>query len=295
VRNVGTDIVADDELSLRDIGRVIFAGRRLVIVSTIVSSVACAMWALLSTTIYRSSAVLVAVKIDSRAGAISPSTLGQIGSLASLAGLSLEPRDSRLEEAIAVLQSRAFIEQFIADHKLMPALFPRKWDAQAQHWAVSESRIPTPWKGYRYFIKKILTVERDKKTGLVTISVDWKNRTDAADWANEIVDRVNNEMRSRALNEATLATRYLEQEREQAQYVETRQAIDRLMETEIRQKMLASITKEYVFRTVDRALPADIDDVWRPKRILLALLGVFGGALMGSVIVLVRFSYRSAS
>jgi uncharacterized protein involved in exopolysaccharide biosynthesis len=282
------------DLSLRDAGRVIYAGRRWVISSTIVATLACSAWALLSTPIYRSSVVLATVSPDRPAGGLS-SILGQVGGLAAVAGINLEPRDARTEEALAVLKSREFIEQFILDHKLLPRFFPKNWDSRTQNWNVSGSRIPTPWRAYKYVIERVLNIDRDKKTGLVTVSIDWKDRTEGADWANEIVERVNTEMRVRALNAAVLSTQYLEKEREAAQFVETRNAINHLIESEIRQKMLASVVKEYAFRVVDRALPADADDILRPKRVLLVLLGLFGGALGGSVTVLVRFVLRGPS
>ena len=293
--SAGIDTVQSGELSLRDVARIISARRRWIIWFTIVTTVACSLWALLSTSIYRASVVLVPVSPDRAIEGIASALGQQFGGLASLAGINLAPRDSKLEEALAVLQSREFIERFILDHKLLPAFFPRKWDSRSQSWAVAEWRRPTLWKGYKYFSKEILVVERDKKTGLVMVSIDWKNRAEGADWANELIERVNAEMRERSLQAAILSTQYLEKERDQTQLVETRTAINHLIESEIRQKMLATVTKEYVFRVVDRALPADIDDVEKPKRIFLVLLGIIGGALVGSIIEIIRFEARRSS
>jgi uncharacterized protein involved in exopolysaccharide biosynthesis len=294
VNNSSISMPQSGELSLRDVVRVMYAGRGWLISLTIVSTLACSAWALLSTSIYRSSAVLAPVNPDRSVEGLS-SALGQIGGLAAVAGINVEPRDARTEEALAVLKSRQFIEQVISDHKLLPKLFPRKWDSRTQNWNVSASQIPTPWKAYKYFTERVLNIDRDKKTGLVTVNIDWKNRAEGAEWANEIVERVNDEMRVRALNAAVLSTQYLEREREAAPFVETRNAINNLIEAEIKQKMLASVTKEYAFRVVDRALPADADDILRPKRVLLVLSGLFGGALVGSLAVLVRFGYRRLS
>jgi uncharacterized protein involved in exopolysaccharide biosynthesis len=293
VNNSSLNVANGDELSLRDIGRIIFDGRRWVIVFMVVATTVSSSWALLSTSIYRSAAVLVPVNSDRTAGGAS-AALGSLGGLASLAGINIGSQNSKLEEALTVLRSREFIERFISDRNLLPELFPRKWDSGAKSWIVPQSRVPTLWKGYKYFVKSILNIDADKKTGLVTVNIDWKDRSEAADWANEIVERVNSEMRERALHDAVLSTQYLEKEREGTQFVETREAINRLIEGEIRQKMLASVTKEYVFRVVDRALPADVDDILKPKRWLFVLLGVIGGAVAGSMVVLIRFSLRKS-
>ena len=280
-----------DDLSLRDAARVIYAGRGWVISLTVVATLACSAWALLATPIYRSSAVLAPVNPDR---SVDSAALGQIGGLAAAAGINLGQHDARTEEALAILKSRQFIEPFISDHKLLPKFFPRKWDSRTQNWRVSGSHIPTPWKAYKYFTEKVLSIDRDKKTGLVTINVDWKDPAEGADWANEIVGRVNDEMRVRALNAAVLSTQYLEKEREAEPFLETRNAINHLIEAEIQRKMFASVTKEFAFKVVDRALAADPDDILRPKRVLLVLLGLFGGALVGSIAVLVRFAYRGS-
>jgi uncharacterized protein involved in exopolysaccharide biosynthesis len=243
----------------------------------------------LSTPIYRSSAVLVPVNLDRSADS---SALGQIGGLAAAAGITVEQHDARTEEALAILKSRQFIEPFISDHKLLPKFFPRKWDSRTQNWNVSGPQIPTPWKGYKYFTERVFSIDRDKKSGLVTISIDWKDRAEGADWANEIVGRVNDEMRVRALNAAVSSVQYLEKEREAEPFIETRNVINHLIEAEIQRKMFASVTKEFAFKVVDRALPADPDDILKPKRVLLVLLGLFGGAFVGSIVALVRFAGR---
>jgi uncharacterized protein involved in exopolysaccharide biosynthesis len=280
-----------DELSLLDIWRVIVAGRYWVVAITMLATIACASWAYLSTTIYRSSTVLVPANVDRSMGGGS-SALGQFGGLASLAGINIDTRDSQIEEALAVLQSREFIEKFISDHNLLPILFPKKWDARNKQWSVSEAKVPTPWKGYRYFVERVLSIDRDRKSGLITVSVDWRSRPEAAAWANEIVERANTEMRVRALAAAAASTQYLEKEREQTQLVETRAAINHLIESEIRKQTMASVTKEYAFRVVDRALPADVDDIWKPKRVLLLILGVIGGLIFGIIVVLSRFGFH---
>jgi len=293
VNNSIVTVSGRDEPSLLDIGRAIVAGRYWVMAITILTTIACASWAYFSPTIYRSSTVLAPATTDRSIGGLS-SALGQFGGLASLAGINVDTRDSRIEEALAVLQSREFIEKFISDHNLLPILFPTKWDARNQRWSVSAAREPTAWKGYRYFVERIMNIDRDRKSGLITMSVDWQSRMEAAAWANEIIERANSEMRVRALDAAVASTRYLEEEREHTQLVETRAAINHLIESEIGKKMMATVTKEYAFRVIDRALPADVNDIWKPKRVLLVILGFVGGLIFGIILVLSRFGFRAA-
>ena len=64
-------------------------------------------------------------------------------------------------------------------------------------------------------------------------------------------------------------------------YEEAWEAINRLIEGQIRQRMIASVTQEYAFRVVDRALTPDLSDKVRPKRALMLLGGLIIGGFIG--------------
>ena len=131
------------------------------------------------------------------------------------------------------------------------------------------------------------TLSRNKETGLVTLGIEWTDPKLAAQWANEMVERLNAEMRRRAIERSVSSLVYLEKELGQTQTVETREAISRLVEAQINQRMLANVTEEYAFRIVERALPPDLDDaIGASKRVLLAL-GVGVGFIFGVFVVLV--------
>jgi hypothetical protein len=96
-----------------------------------------------------------------------------------------------------------------------------------------------------------------------------------------LVERLNDEMRNRALKQAEASVGYLQNELAITVDVSTREAISRLMEDQIKQEMLAHVTKEYALQVVDKAIPADFDaPVW-PVKILFIVFGLFFGALLG--------------
>jgi uncharacterized protein involved in exopolysaccharide biosynthesis len=201
-------------------------------------------------------------------------------------------RDSGTEEALAVLSSREFLEAFIKDHDLLPRLFPRRWDSERHVWRGSQQHWPTPAKGVRYLTERVLTVTKDKKTGLIVLTVDWRDPNDASAFANDLVARVNSEMRARATALATAYQSYLEKELESTQLVGTRDAINRLIEAQIKQRMIAAVTPEYAFRVVGRALPPDADDFVSPRRLLLVAAGVVGGLLFACISVIAHASWK---
>lgn len=237
--------------------------------------------------VYRAAAVLVAATPDRSAlGGSLSSTLGSVGELASLAGIGLPNGDAAVEEALAVLQSREFTQTFIAEHNLMPELFSKNWDPVSNTWKVPAAKRPTPAKAFRFF-DNIRTVKRDTKTGLITLQIDWKNRFDAAAWVNALVAALNAEMRGRAITQADASLGYLQKELGATSDVGTRDAVNRLIEGQIKQRMLANVTQEYSLRFVDRALVADADDPVGPRKLVLIVVGLFLGLVCGIAVALI--------
>ena len=249
--------------------------------------------AFLMTPVYRATTILVPAS-NGRSVEGLGSALDQLGGLASIAGITLGNKGSDTEEALAVLRSREFTERFINERGLMPKLFSSKWDAQGGKWKVPERSQPTPAKAYRYFSKKIRSITQDRKTGLVTLQIDWTDRQEAAAWANELATRLNEEMRSRAIANADASVGFLEKELQRTSTVETREAISRLMEAQVKQRMLANVTHEYAFRIVDKALPPDADDPVRPQKVAMLLAGPAVGLVLAILWIFVASHFRNA-
>lgn len=245
--------------------------------------------AFLMTPVYRAVTVLVPASTERGAGSLG-AALGQLGGIAALAGVDVGA-DNDTEEALAVLKSRQFTESFIADLKLIPKLFASDWDATNGRWKTESA--PTPARAYRHFHRKIRSVGQDKKTGLVTVQVDWTDPIEAAAWTNELVRRLNEEMRLRAIARADAYVGYLEKELETTTTVETRAAISRLIEAQVKQRMLALVSQEYAFRVVDKALPPDHDDPARPNKVLMIAAGPITGLVVGVLLVLLMDWWRA--
>ena len=64
-------------------------------------------------------------------------------------------------------------------------MFPGKWDAEKKKWK-DRNDVPTDWEAFRMFDKNIRLVSVDRKSGLVTLTIDWKDPALAAAWANSL-------------------------------------------------------------------------------------------------------------
>ncbi|HTB88477.1 MAG TPA: Wzz/FepE/Etk N-terminal domain-containing protein [Steroidobacteraceae bacterium] len=282
----------EGEISSQELFARLWRRRTWIVGSTIFSTAVAIAIAFWMTPIYRATTVLVPAGAErNKIGSLS-STLGQLGGLASLAGIGLGTNDIETEEALAVLHSREFTQRFIADNNLMPKLFSSKWNFSTNTWNVSEKKQPTPADAFKYLDRKVRHIQRDMKTGLVTLQIDWKDRDEAASWGNAMVERINSEMRKRAVTQADAYVGYLTQELARTTDIGTRDAINRLIESQIKQRMVATVTQEYAFRVIDRALAPDAKDRERPNKPLFAILGLLLGLTAGCFAALVVWPRR---
>lgn len=228
---------------------------------------------------YRSE-VLVAVVNDE----VGTSTLGagNLGALASLAGVNLGGAESRRAEYLALLQSRRILAEFIRRGKVMPLLFPNRWDSKLSSWRRSAwRRPPTEADAEEHFRNNIMTVVEDKKTGLVSVRIDWRDPVLAATWANGVVALLNEQVRQQAVEEARMSVSYLNQELAKTTVSEVRQSINRLMESRLNKIMVANVQNQYALRSVDPALPADPMRPVKPRPVLDPIIGTILGFSVG--------------
>jgi len=283
-----------DQLDIRELGTLLKRRKWIVLGAVAACSLAFAAAAFLMTPVYRVATVLAPASAEKGLGGLGGG-LGQLGGLASLAGVRLDGGDSTTEEALAVLQSREFIQKFIAGTGIMPRLFEKSWDPARGDWKSDLGSVPTPARGAKYFSRNVLSVSRDKKTGLVTLNIDWRDREEAAAWNQKIIGMLNEEMRGRAMADADQYIAYLENELGSTTLVETRLAISRLLDAQIKQRMLARVTREFAFRTVDRGMVPEADEVLRPKRLQLLVLGPVVGLIAGVGYVLLAWALAAAA
>lgn len=222
---------------------------------------------------YRATALLAPVTESEMSGGLG-SAVSQLGGLAALAGVNVGGEES-VNEYIAILRSREFGMEFIRDNDLVRVLFQDDWDAAAGVWDRDEP--PTLWETWERFDEDVRRVEVDRATGLVQLAVEWTDPALAARWTNDIVAMANQRIRANAIDEAERSLEYLNEELEKASVLELREAIYRLVESQVNRIMFANVRREYAFRVLDEAVAPDPDDFVRPNRPLLIL----GGAVLG--------------
>jgi LPS O-antigen subunit length determinant protein (WzzB/FepE family) len=238
---------------------------------------------------YRSEVLIAPVTHDSleRLGMLQ----NELGGLAAMAGVELAGGGGgRKVEAFATLTSSGFAREFITSENLMPILFADRWDPNTRNWRAGK-KPPTLEAGVKQFTAGVRKITQDRKTQLVTVSVQWYSPQLAAAWANRTVDMVNDRLRTVAINQTDRSIEYLNKELAKADTVEMQHAIYRVIEDQVKRAMLANVEREYAFRVIDPAVPAEKKA--GPHRAIITLIGAVIGFFIGTIVVSIRRTRRS--
>jgi uncharacterized protein involved in exopolysaccharide biosynthesis len=226
---------------------------------------------------YRAEVVLSPVGTVNLGGELS----GSLGGLAAIAGINLGGIGKKSEESLEFLRSREFTREFIERHALMPLLFSGKWDAARHRW---RGDPPTISQAVTRFSNQVRQVTEDRRTGIVTVAIIWRDRVAAAQWANALVAEADAALRARAIAEYARSMDFLKEEASHATVVEVQDAVARTMETELKDAMLARTRDAYAFKVLDPAVVRDPWDYDSPNRPLIGALGGGFGLLLGVIL-----------
>jgi hypothetical protein len=248
------------------------------------------------TPLYRAQCVVSPAQADSLNGGGLARLAGQFGALGGIVSdLGLGGSGDNSQLWMATLRSRNAVEAFVRERNLMPILFDDRWDAAAKTWKTRNGKSREPTMGDAVIrMRRILAIDEDKRTGLITVAFKWRDREQAAEWANAFVAMVNAMARARIIDEARRSMVYLEAELDKTNVVERRQIIFRLIESKVNDVMLAQGRTDYAFAVVDPAVAPDANKPFSPRRLVFLALGLFAGCVAAGVVVFIAAA-RSAS
>ena len=276
----------DEGVSLREFLLFIWRSRWVALAAGVLCAIAAAVAALVVTPEYTASVVMLPVSARGGSLDLGGASGSELSGLASLAGISLGGSNQIKTEALATLESEILTERYIRQNDLLPILFSNDWNAATHQWnTTNPQKVPTLWKANRSF-KDVRSIVDDTKTGIVTLTIKWKNPYLAAQWANGLVKLTNDYLRQRAIDESERNIAYLSGEVAKTNIVEVKSAIYTLMETEIKNEMIARGRDEYALRVIDPAVPPEKKSFPRP---LLWTAGAFlGGIFLGLLVSILR-------
>lgn len=275
-------------LDLKQALSVVWRGKGVIAATALACATVALAYALTADEVYRSEA-LVQPRQETRTGAGLLSLSGAIGGIGDVAGFSTVSGERAV--AVATLKSRVLIETFIDEKKLLPKLYASKWDAETGKWTVAPDKVPTTWQAYNDFTKRVLKIVEDRKTGLVTVGVEWRDPEEARDWVSELIARTNAHLKSQAIEEGERNLSYLETQSRKIGQIELQQALYGLVESELKKLMIAKGRDEFALKTIDKAVVPK-RRTW-PKRMLICVVGFGLGGIAGVLLVLARNAWKA--
>lgn len=276
-------------LSFVEIVEILWRARLVIVAATVGMGIVAFGLSFAMTPEYVATATLRIRSQNSSSGSLA-SLAGQFGGLASLAGVSLHGGNDESAVALATLKSREIIDQFVQKNDLLPILFSGRWNKKKQDWVVwFKGQIPNVQDAYKLFTHKILNVENNRSTGIIKVSVEWKNPTQACEWLREIVEDANTKLRQRAIKRSQADIAYLLSQAQHVTIVPVRTALYDLAAVEYKKLMIAQNREDSDFEVID---PAQVPlRPTTPRPLMLTAIGVLLGAVTGVLYALLRATF----
>lgn len=293
----------DDEIDLKELFGVLWAGKILIVAITAVFAIGSVLYALSLPNQYKATALLAPAQADG--GGLS-SALGQLGGLASLAGVSIgEGNSSESQIAQEIMRSWSFVESFIADNNLEVEVYAAEgwskhsgelkidddvYDIDAEAWLLEgddtdELRPPTSWELFERF-DEMLSVSQDKKSGLVSVSIEYYSPVITKEWLDLYIGAINKHMQARQVTKVSSNISYLEAQIAKTSIAEMREVFYTIIEEQTKNKMVAEASPDYAFVAVSPSMVPEKKS--KPSRALICVLGTLLGGMLGVLLVLVR-------
>ena len=307
--NVQNDTQYDDEIDLRELFGVLWAGSRKIIAITAVFAFVSVIYALSLSDQYKATVLLAPAQSDSSdlSGA-----LGQLGGLASLAGVDIGGGDSsEAQMAQEIMKSWSFIDGFIADNDLAVELCAvQDWsqgsnellindgvyDTENKQWLSSKNECdvrgpPSSWVLFQAFSER-LVVSENKKSGLVSVSIEYYSPQIAKQWLDMYVAAINAHMQQRQMEKVTNNINYLQAQIEKTSIAEMREVFYTIIAEQTKNKMMTEASPEYAFVAVSPSMVPE--EKSQPERAFICFIGTLLGGILSVLLVLVMHYARKS-
>jgi uncharacterized protein involved in exopolysaccharide biosynthesis len=298
----------DDEIDLRELFAVLWAGRVKIIAITAVFAVASVIYALSVPNQYKAT-ILLSPSQSTNSGL--SGALGQLGGLASLAGVSIgggESNEAQLAQEI--MKSWGFIEGFIADNNLAVEVYAAEdwdkasnklqidqdiYDTTTKTWLVEDDSgqlgPPNSWELYESFSERF-AVSENKKSCLISVSIEYYSPQIAKRWLDLYISAINKHMQDRQILKVGRNIEYLEAQIEKIEIAGMQEVFYTIIEEQLKSKMLAEASPDYAFTAVSPSMVPQ--EKSQPKRALICVLGALLGGMLSVLMVLVLHYARKS-
>jgi LPS O-antigen subunit length determinant protein (WzzB/FepE family) len=208
------------------------------------------------------------------------------------------------------MQSWSFIEGFISDNNLAVEVYAAEdwdkasnklqidqdiYDTTTNTWLVEDDSgqqgAPSSWELYESFSER-LSVSENKKSGLISVSIEYYSPQIAKRWLDLYVSAINKYMQERQMIKVSRNIEYLEAQIEKIEIAGMQEVFYTIIEEQLKSKMLAEASPDYAFTAVSPSMVPQ--EKSQPKRALICILGVLLGGMLSVLMVIVLHYVRKS-
>ena len=248
---------------------------------------------------YQSSSTLYQNEMQNQGNA------SDIGSIASIVGLSDSQQTSSVDFAKEIVFSRFLINELLKEEDMLIKLMATKsydlntnaitfnkkiYDADKKSWTIKNKNgqaAPPSIQQIQNRYNKIVTFTHNKDSGFVSLDVIHKSPIFAFDLLTFIIEKLNSKARSRAIIEAEKSLFFLENKLKTTTQYELRDSLSQLITNQLDRAMIANVEYEYLLKVLDE--PFVPEKKASPNRTLIVIITT----LMGFVIAIFSIVFSS--
>ena len=291
-------------LDFYDLITIIWNRKYLLLVITSIFSAASVFYSLSLEDYYKSSSLLAVSSNESQ-----NSSLSQYAGLASMVGVNLpiQASENKTDLAIETLRSKDFFKYLIeSNDNMLRDIFAaesydfrndkinydsRIYDVDKSVWTRKVnyplSSKPSYIESHEFFIEEILRISHDQDSGYITLSIEHFSPIFAKNLLEIMIKELNTQIRKRDLIEANEAVEFLLNERKSTSVKSITDAIDSLIESQLRTIMLSEIKEDYIVKIIDS--PHVPYKKSKPSRVIVCFIGFLIGLIFSILYILLNY------
>lgn len=228
--------------------------------------------------------------------------LSGLGGLASLAGVSIGGGSSLTPEVLTeMLNSSSFLASFIRQYQLekevmaaiefIPSKNQFKYDEKLldvstgkwiREFEYPQKQDPSDAELVEKF-KESFSAEFDRKSKIIMINFTSLSPSFSKKVSDNVIYHFNQYMKNKDIEESETSIKYLQGELELAKFHEVKQALQQVMEEQLKKLSLANTRDEYALRFVQ--YPIEPTKKSGPKRALICVAVTVGGTMLSILLL----------
>lgn len=217
-----------------------------------------------------------------------------LSSLAALGGFSIGSNDSDIPRhlvGLEIMKSKSFFKE-ISNAQFLKDLHEIDYYSFSVNKNIYKNKKNKNYKfedSHEKFLKA-LTVNKNRESGIITISITHRSPVTSQEWLRDIIDRTNSKLRNRDLIESENSISFLKSVMYDEKDVEIRKIFNELLKEALSDLLLINKNLEYAFEVIDP--PSFPTRKSHPSRLNILIMGFIISIILSFILAIApKFSF----